>query len=101
MDEKQQRFLYGDFGFATNAEGKLEDNEDASTTLYCAPELKSNKTYTLKADVYSLGMVLLEMYARYGCCLRCMLVTTAGSMQVQIGFTNSWNMEGLDNCHLQ
>ena len=53
----------GDFGLATfsnkNSSDVLKDN--VGTPLYQSPEQIENKPYNEKVDIYSLGIILLEM----------------------------------------
>ncbi|KAK9666219.1 hypothetical protein RND81_14G169600 [Saponaria officinalis] len=68
LDESKERVKYGDFGFSGEAgedERTLPQGEYPPTTPYCAPELRNGSKYTLKSDVYSLGMVLMEMFAKF------------------------------------
>lgn len=52
----------GDFGLASKIG---ETSQDAvGTTLYLAPEVKEGE-FTEKADVYALGLILLEMVAGF------------------------------------
>lgn len=69
----------GDFGFARkyimhDADGisSTSDKErvcfsnNLGTPLYMAPEIKNSRVYDKKADLYSLGMILFEMYYKMG-----------------------------------
>lgn len=56
-----------DFGFCK----PLENQEDTTGTMlgspiYMAPEILRGETYTIKADIWSLGVVLFRML--YGYC---------------------------------
>ena len=47
-----------DFGFATNNE---LSTMNCRTQLYMAPELILNKTFNIKSDLWSLGIILYEL----------------------------------------
>jgi alpha-tubulin suppressor-like RCC1 family protein len=62
-----ERFIkIADFGLATLHElsGKAH-SEDVGTVKFQAPEVINSKEYTTKADVYSLGVVLLRLFNVY------------------------------------
>jgi serine/threonine protein kinase len=63
----------GDFGLAKNVSGHLipiqqpespEVSTDYGTYFYCPPE--SNSFYTTKSDIYALGIILFELFYRFG-----------------------------------
>jgi len=54
LDKKQQLYL--------EDEVKYNDLESfVGSPLYMAPEIKENRPYDFKADLWSLGIILLEM----------------------------------------
>lgn len=54
----------GDFGMARNLENTNQCfNSFAGTPLYLPPEIINGQSYSFKADVWSLGVVLYEMAA--------------------------------------
>jgi len=53
----------GDFGLAThNAE---DDSLGVGTAIYAAPEQKTRQLYDERADVYSLGIILFELFHKW------------------------------------
>ena len=80
-DERTRKIKLGDFGVATNLnEDKFglikkdfsEDRIDMSdktkgvgTPIYRAPEQTKSGRYNEKADIYSLGIILFEMYYNF------------------------------------
>lgn len=72
--DKDNRAKIGDFGFARKYRishaDKTSENESFSknlgTDLYIAPEVKNSTVYDNKADIYSLGMILFEMFYKMG-----------------------------------
>ena len=67
--ESDEKFLVkiGDFGLSKKI--KMEfDNENiigAGTELYSAPEQIRNNNYSEKSDIYSLGLVIYEMFSKF------------------------------------
>jgi alpha-tubulin suppressor-like RCC1 family protein len=61
---KNGRFLrLADFGLATTHESKKQPHtEDIGTPKYVAPEVISSKYYDTKADIYSLGFVVQDLF---------------------------------------
>ena len=51
-----------DFGLAGLAEEFREDEAHAGTPTYMAPEQLDGKTFTIRSDIYSLGLVLYELF---------------------------------------
>ena len=51
-----------DFGLAGLAERFREDELAAGTPAYMAPEQLEGKTFTVRSDIYSLGLVLYELF---------------------------------------
>lgn len=71
--DKDNRAKIGDFGFARKCKRfpacKSSENEfsqNVGTCLYVAPEVRDSTVYDKKADIYSLGMILFEMYHKMG-----------------------------------
>lgn len=69
---KDMRIRLGDFGIAR----LLDNTRDKAHTMvgtpyYLAPELLENKPYSFKGDVWSLGVILYEVYNIIN--LRCVL----------------------------
>lgn len=72
--DKDNRAKIGNFGFArkykissadkTSEKGRFSQN--VGTNLYIAPEVENSTDYDDKADIYSLGMILFEMYHKMG-----------------------------------
>jgi NIMA (never in mitosis gene a)-related kinase len=50
----------GDFGLS-KSEGVNKDTGPVGTQIYMAPEVRSNKPYDFKADVFSLGCIMVQM----------------------------------------
>ena len=48
-----------DFGFAREADGMIDSY--CGTPLNMAPEILEKKMYNLKADIWSLGVILFEL----------------------------------------
>ena len=53
----------GDFGFSTKS--FENNNEDLGTFGYIAPEILSGKIYDYRVDLYSLGIVILEICCNF------------------------------------
>ncbi|OLD28936.1 MAG: hypothetical protein AUJ04_00335 [Acidobacteria bacterium 13_1_40CM_3_55_6] len=51
-----------DFGLAGLAEEFREDEIHAGTPAYMAPEQLDGRTFTVRSDIYSLGLVLYELF---------------------------------------
>src|SRR5438128_3044915 len=51
-----------DFGLAGLAEEFREDELAAGTPAYMAPEQLEGRTFTVRSDIYSLGLVLYELF---------------------------------------
>lgn len=72
--DKNNRAKIGDFGFARTykispADKKSENgsfSQHVGTNLYIAPEVENSTVYDNKADIYSLGMILFEMFHEMG-----------------------------------
>lgn len=62
-------YKLGDFGIARHLEGTMYARTRIGTELYAAPEItdKNSQKYGVKADLYSLGLVLY--YIANDCCL--------------------------------
>lgn len=71
--DKNNRAKIGDFGLARkcnlSSAGKTSEYElsqNVGTCLYVAPEVRDSIVYDKNADIYSLGMILFEMYYKMG-----------------------------------
>lgn len=54
--------ILADLGFATSDSKIFEDRRvKAGSPLYMAPEILKDNAYSAKGDIWSLGIVLLEM----------------------------------------
>ncbi|HVS83125.1 MAG TPA: protein kinase [Pyrinomonadaceae bacterium] len=51
-----------DFGLAGLAEDFRDDETHAGTPAYMAPEQLGGQTFTVRSDIYSLGLVLYELF---------------------------------------
>jgi hypothetical protein len=51
-----------DFGLAGLAEEFREDEKHAGTPAYMAPEQLEGQTFTVRSEIYSLGLVLYELF---------------------------------------
>lgn len=52
----------GDFGIARHLQHTIQKTKSmVGTPYYMAPEICENKEYSFKADIWSLGVILLEM----------------------------------------
>lgn len=54
-----QHFKIGDFGLVTDLN---DTDEDVGTIGYTAPEVLNGKVYDYKADLYSLGIVFIDIF---------------------------------------
>merc|ERR1719450_1758166 len=59
----------GDFGLAKTIEDQFDETDDGlthsqnvGTFVYPSPEQLSNKPYSYATDIYSLGLLLVEMF---------------------------------------
>lgn len=50
----------GDFGLS-KTEGAKKDTGPVGTQIYMAPEVRNNQPYDFKADVFSLGCIMVQM----------------------------------------
>ncbi len=58
-----RRIRIADFGLAVNHDFENQSyTSDVGTTKYMAPETKQTKKYDTKADIYSLGVIIEEMF---------------------------------------
>lgn len=71
--DKDKRAKIGDFGIARKCKITPADetigndfSQNVGTYPYVAPEVKNSTVYDKKADIYSLGMILFEMYHKMG-----------------------------------
>lgn len=53
----------GDFGLATNISNI--DNDEVGTYGYIAPEIFNGEKYSFKSDIYSLGVIILEIFKNF------------------------------------
>ena len=62
MIDGRGRARITDFGLATLAGTMRADEVGAGTPLYMAPEQRAGKDVTVRSDLYSLGLVLYELF---------------------------------------
>ncbi len=62
MIDGQGKARIADFGLARTAEDLRDSNLVEGTPAYMAPEQFSGKAATIKSDLYSLGLVLYELF---------------------------------------
>jgi len=62
MIDGRGRAKITDFGLAGLAEGIAGDEARAGTPMYMAPEQLEGKEVTVRSDLYSLGLVLYELF---------------------------------------
>jgi serine/threonine protein kinase len=55
------KWKLSDFGFAVKSRFAFKDRMNVGTPLYMAPESLRKNCYSLKSDIYALGIVLFEM----------------------------------------
>lgn len=65
MDEKSLEntelvIKIGDLGFAKETEGMM--NSYCGTPINMAPEVLEKRTYNYKADIWSFGVILFELF---------------------------------------
>lgn len=53
-----------DFGFAREFKGTLLTETICGSPLYMAPEILNNHKYNLKSDIWSLGIIMYEMFMK-------------------------------------
>ena len=53
-----------DFGFAKEFKDTLMSNTICGSPLYMAPEILNNHRYNLKSDIWSLGIIMYEMFMK-------------------------------------
>ncbi len=58
-------FVIADFGFIKYIEENPKDSFNVGTPVYMAPESIASNIYTVKSDVWSMGVMLYELV--YGC----------------------------------
>jgi serine/threonine protein kinase len=57
------RFIIADFGLAINHDFENQSHTSGvGTRKYMAPEVKGSRRYNTKADIYSLGVIIGEMF---------------------------------------
>ncbi|KAG1666506.1 Eukaryotic translation initiation factor 2-alpha kinase 1 [Nymphon striatum] len=65
----QNKVKIGDFGLASESETDgmniYEMTFDIGTSYYISPEMKKSSNYSVKTDIYSLGVILYEMYTPF------------------------------------
>ncbi len=65
--ENNGRILISNFGSSTNLDNSLSKTDDfIGTLLYMSPERLHKQQYTLSADVWSAGLILLELLVGNG-----------------------------------
>lgn len=55
------KWKISDFGFAVKSRFAFKDRVNVGTPLYMAPESLKKNCYSLKSDIYAIGIVLYEM----------------------------------------
>jgi hypothetical protein len=96
MIDGQGRAKITDFGLAGLAEGIEGDEVRAGTPQYMSPEQHAGKEVTVRSDIYSLGLVLYELFTGK----RAFEASTPGEMARRQGGSTptspSSHVEGLD-----
>jgi serine/threonine protein kinase len=54
----QNSFVIADFGFVKNLDEKPKDSFNVGTPVYMAPESITSNVYTVKSDIWSIGVML-------------------------------------------
>ncbi|KAJ8034670.1 Eukaryotic translation initiation factor 2-alpha kinase 1 [Holothuria leucospilota] len=86
----------GDFGFSRKIICREEKDDelssDVGTALYMAPEVKDGNDYDTKADMFSLGILLCELFSPFTTeCERCMTILQLRETQcVTLEFRERW-----------
>ena len=62
MIDGRGRAKITDFGLASLAKGIKGDEVRAGTAQYMAPEQHTGKEVTIRSDIYSLGLLLYELF---------------------------------------
>jgi hypothetical protein len=85
-----------DFGLAIAAEDEAQAAEIAGTPAYMAPEQLAGKGATVRSDIYSLGLVLYEIYTGRKAFAATTLAELREQKETQIPRAPSEIREGID-----
>ncbi|XP_041644951.1 interferon-induced, double-stranded RNA-activated protein kinase-like [Cheilinus undulatus] len=61
IDRRRRKLKIGDFGLVTRDDASMDRTVGQGTPNYMAPEQKTGRNYDRKVDIFSLGLIYLEL----------------------------------------
>jgi serine/threonine-protein kinase len=96
MIDGRGRARITDFGLATLAGAMRADEVGAGTPLYMSPEQRAGKELTVRSDLYSLGLVLYELFTGQAAFKASTPAETARLQEASTPMSPTRLVEGLD-----